>query len=327
MVPEPSGAPEPARSTGAARGYGRCRAARQRSRPKVPEPPRSRGRRSPPGPDPPRCPGRRDRSRCRRSPPLLPAPRRCLLLPRAASAGPGLGAACSPPRCRGTGMGTSTKAEQGPRFPPSRPSIPTAAADLLSHTPLRCRSPQLPAPNICSCEVCLAPTAPPTTMPSPVFLVSAPQHPPLPTCRVLLLPDPFLPLTLQSLLPGVLLVGVSHFWGVDDRPSPHPSHRCPSSSIQSHHGHSPIPASSPREVGLPVSHKAGLTSLSPCHRGTICAVGRDCSVKDLQLEQVRPQGESGVGCQGGTGQGRGVQSHPPCKPKGSPSVHCGTCWG
>lgn len=27
------------------------------------------------------------------------------------------------------------------------------------------------------------------------------------------------------------------------------------------------------------------------------------------------------------GQGRGVQSHPPCKPKGSPSVHHGTCWG
>lgn len=77
VVPEPPGAAEPPAGTGDAELPG-CGAAAE------PGPPEPAGYR------PSAVPWRRDRSRCRRSPPL-PAPRRCLPLPRAATAGPGRG--------------------------------------------------------------------------------------------------------------------------------------------------------------------------------------------------------------------------------------------
>lgn len=112
---------QPPRGTGTSQGY-RSHPG-HRSLPGVPEPPagtrgaelpgcgaaqRYRSRRGarppePAGTDPPRCPGRRGWSRCRRSPPLLPAPRRCLPLPRAATARPGRGGCLFPAPLPGNG--------------------------------------------------------------------------------------------------------------------------------------------------------------------------------------------------------------------------------
>lgn len=61
----------------------------------------------------------------------------------------------------------------------------------------------LPGPPTCPPQYC---HLPPNTAISGIPGLRSPA-PPVPTCRVLLLPDPFLPPTLQSLFPGVLLVG------------------------------------------------------------------------------------------------------------------------
>lgn len=63
--------------------------------------------------------------------------------------------------------------------------------------------------------------------------------------------------------------GVSHFWSVGDQPSPAPGTDAPAADSVPLRTQ-PYPCVFPQGSGLPASHKAGLTSLSPCHRDHLC---------------------------------------------------------
>ncbi|XP_042654544.1 basic proline-rich protein-like [Tyto alba] len=203
-VPDRPGVPEPPRGTGAAQRY--------RSLPGVPEPPRGTG-----AAGAHRVPTHRGASAgaagaglgaaaLRSSPPCAAASRSPGPPPR----GPAGGAACSPPRCRGErGPGLQLGKDPDPSPPPFLPPQSFLQWGMRAHPPLS-QQPSLTCPkSLLLRGLCPPPPPPPRAFSSLGVAVSCIPglHSRASTCTALLLPDPFLPPTLPSLLPGVLLAG------------------------------------------------------------------------------------------------------------------------
>lgn len=273
-------------------GHRRCRTARVRSRPEVPEPPRCRRRRS--------------RSRRRRSP-LLPALRRCLPYPpgRHRGARPGeAGGCCALPTPLPGRPGPGLRLGKNPDFRPPRPDPCCSGESALSPPSLQSSSTR-PKPRLLQG----LPAAPPAF--SPLGAVtsgipgSAPQHPPALTCTALPLTRPLSSTCPSVSASGVLLAGcppqLSPLRGGDEPPPPPPQipqqqHLAPPRR------HSPIraPLTPPEDGGLPAPPKqvsppfpfaVGTPARPPdhlcCGQRLLCPGLCSCSNRDPRLRAGR----------------------------------------